>query len=126
MSTTPGSVGWIDLTVTDAKALSEFYRQVCGWTVERVEMGGYCDYAMHASSGAPVAGVCHARGPNTDLPPQWLMYVCVADLEASVAAARSMGGKVLREPTCMGGYGRMAVVQDPAGAVMAVVQPPTA
>src|SRR5438128_803527 len=42
-------------------------------------MGGYSDFTMSPpGGGAIVAGVCHARGHNADLPPQWLIYVTVA------------------------------------------------
>lgn len=126
MSAPFGAIGWVDLTVPNATVISEFYQKVCGWSAEPVEMGGYSDYAMNNSAGTTVAGVCHSRGINADIPPQWLMYVSVADLAKSVAAVKDSGGKVLREPTSMGGYGTMAVIQDPAGAVMAIIQPPKA
>ncbi|MBC7772875.1 MAG: VOC family protein [Pyrinomonadaceae bacterium] len=119
-----GAIGWVDLTVEDATTVSQFYRTVCDWSVEPVDMRGYSDYVMNNSAGTAVAGVCHARGPNADIPPQWLMYVSVADVAKSVAAARASGGRILREPTSIGGYGTMAVIQDPAGAVIGIIQPP--
>jgi predicted enzyme related to lactoylglutathione lyase len=48
----------------------------------------------------------------------------VADLDASLAECRSRGGTVVREPGPMGPNGRFAVIQDPAGAVAALIQPP--
>ena len=87
-------------------------------------MGDYADYCMHPTGDAkPVAGICHARGPNADLPPQWLIYITVSDLDQSVQRCRDTGGKVLREPRSMGSYGRLAVIQDPAGAVAALLEP---
>lgn len=121
-----GSVAWFDLTVPDAGAVRDFYSAVAGWSVSPVEMGGYQDYCMiPPGASAPVAGVCHARGPNADLPPQWLIYITVPDLAASLAACTAKGGRVVR-PECDLGGARMAVVQDPAGAVAALYQPPPA
>ena len=75
-----------------------------------------------AGSGEAVAGVCHARGENADLPPGWLIYITVADVDDSIAACRENGGKVLLEPRGLAG-GRFCVIQDPGGATAALYQP---
>ena len=120
----PGSINWVDLTVPDAAVVRDFYHAVVGWEAAEVEMGGYQDYAMFpAGAGAPVAGICHARGPNTGLPTQWLVYVNVADLDASLEAVAANGGELVGERRDLGPNGRFAVVRDPAGAVFALYQP---
>ncbi len=118
-----GSVGWFDLTVPDADRVRDFYTAVAGWTHQPVDMGGYSDYTMVSSDEKPVAGVCHARGMNQGLPPQWLIYITVADIEKSVEACGLLGGKQVTPVKDMGGYGRYCVIQDPAGAVAALIQP---
>jgi predicted enzyme related to lactoylglutathione lyase len=119
-----GSIAWIDLTVEAARDLRDFYQDVVGWTAGDVEMGGYSDFTMHPPGGGdPIAGVCHARGPNTDLPAQWLIYITVADLDRSLARCRAHGGAVIAGPKGMGMAGRYAVIRDPSGAVAALVQP---
>lgn len=122
MSNDLGKIGWIDLTVPDAENVRDFYCAVTGWRSEGVEMGGYQDYCMVPPEGGAVAGVCHARGTNAGMPAQWLIYVTVADLEASLARCRALGGAVLQEPRGVGGHGRVAVIRDPAGAVCALFQ----
>ncbi len=117
-----GGITWVDLTVPDAETLRDFYSAVTGWVPEPVAMGEYHDYTMKAPSGAAVAGVCHARGVNAGLPAQWLVYVTVADLDASVTACRARGGEVLSGPASLGPMGRYAVIRDPAGAVLALAQ----
>lgn len=119
-----GTVGWFDLTVDDAAALQDFYAGVVGWSVQPQSMGEYDDYTMMApGSGQAVAGVCHARGPNADLPAQWLMYINVADLDASIRTCQERGGALISGPKTMGGYGRYCVIRDPAGAVVALFEP---
>ncbi len=87
-------------------------------------MGEYADFCMHPSANAaPVAGICHARGENAGLPPVWLMYIRVADLDASVAVCIASGGKILASPRSMGVYGWLVVIQDPAGAVFGLIGP---
>ncbi|HTT25341.1 MAG TPA: VOC family protein [Thermoplasmata archaeon] len=119
LPTQPGSIAWRDLTVPDATAVQRFYAAVVGWRAEPFEG----DFNMFVPGGtAPVAGICHQRGPNANLPAQWLMYVTVADLERSVATATNLGGRVVDGPRSVGS-GRLCVIQDPAGAVVALFQP---
>ncbi len=119
-----GTIGWIDLSVPDATSLRDFYQAVAGWTPTDVAMGGYSDFCMAPMPGAaPVAGICHARGANADLPAQWLIYITVADLDASIAQCKERGGQVLVGPNGPGGHGRMCVIRDPAGAVAALFEP---
>lgn len=119
----PGSVSWMDLTIPNADAVRDFYAAVVGWQATPVDMGGYADYCMAPPRAkTPVAGVCHARGKNRGIPAQWLIYITVPNLAASLRACRKGGGKVLLPTRKMGGA-RMAVIQDPAGAVAALYQP---
>lgn len=117
-----GSIGWIDLTVGDADRIRDFYSAVAGWKPADVSMGEYSDYNMTMpASGTPAAGICHARGGNADLPPSWLIYIVVEDLDASVAACRERGGELVTGPKSFGDA-RFCVIRDPAGAVAALYQ----
>ncbi len=119
-----GSVNWMDLTVPNASEVREFYAAVVGWKSVGLNMGGYEDYCMNRPKGGKtVAGICHKRGANKDLPAAWLIYITVADLDASLKACKAKGGKVLRKIRDAGAMGRYVVIQDPAGAVCALFQP---
>ena len=118
-----GSVGWRDLTVPDAEALRDFYTSVVGWESQDVDMGVYSDFSMLVpGTGEGVAGICHARGANVNLPPQWLIYIVVEDLDQSVAQCADLGGEVIDGPRSLGQW-RFCVIRDPAGAVCALYQP---
>jgi predicted enzyme related to lactoylglutathione lyase len=122
MSATPpvGSVTWRDLTVANASEIRDFYAAVVGWKPSAQSMGDYDDYNMTIpATGETAAGICHARGGNAGIPPHWLIYITVADVDASASRCTELGGKVLDGPRSMGG-GRFAVIQDPAGAVAAL------
>jgi predicted enzyme related to lactoylglutathione lyase len=117
-----GTVAWADLTVEDAGTLKDFYSEVVGWKASPVDMGEYSDFNMlPPGSEEPAAGICYARGMNADLPAQWLMYIVVADLDRSVARCLELGGKVVAGPRGEGA--RFCVIQDPAGAVVALYSP---
>jgi len=118
-----GKIGWIDMTVDDADGLRDFYKSVVGWGTEAVSMGEYSDYSMTLpDSGEAVTGICHPRGGNAELPGGWLIYITVADVDASAAACTANGGQVLVGPKGLAG-GRFCVICDPSGATAALYQP---
>ena len=133
-----GTICWHDLTIPDAERVRDFYCKVVGWRSEPVDMGGYSDFNIFAqvptaslapaagvtanAPAMPIAGICHARGSNTGIPAQWLVYVAVPDVEESARLCLSLGGRVLHGPRSLGSA-RFCVVQDPAGAVLGLYQP---
>jgi len=118
-----GTITWRDLTVPDAGLIRDFYQAVVGWEVQDVDMGGYNDYSMVVpGTDEGVAGVCHARGENANLPAQWLMYITVADADASAQRCVELGGEILHGPRAIGDA-RFCVIRDPAGAVCALYAP---
>lgn len=118
-----GTIGWIDLTVDDADSVASFYSKVTGWHQSAVPLADYHDYCVHPSpEDEPVAGICHAKGPNSGLPPSWLIYIVVEDLQQSLASCRELGGEVIQE-RAPDSYGSIAVIRDPGGAVCALFQP---
>lgn len=117
-----GTMAWLDLSVDNADEVKSFYQGVIGWNVEKVSMGDYDDYAMlEPIKGEAVAGVCHARGTNKDLPTAWLPYFLVANIDESIAEVQQRGGQLLTEIKTMGSD-RYVVIKDPAGAACAIYQ----
>jgi len=119
-----GSVTWFDLTVENADVIRDFYSEVIGWKPQNVSMGDYADFSMNSpETGDPMAGVCFARGPNAHLPPVWMIYVNVSDIDESVARCVRLGGRLIGEIRAMGAMGRYCAIQDPAGAVLSLFEP---
>ena len=118
-----GLIKWADLTVDDAESVRDFYSAVVGWGHFGLDVGGHEDFVMtNSESGDPAAGICHQAGEIEGLPRQWLVYVTVEDLDDSIAAAGEHGGKVVFGPKESESMGRWCVVEDPAGAVMALTE----
>lgn len=115
-----GSIVWRDLTVPDATGLADFYKKVVGWQMRDHDMGDYNDYDVVTPGGETVAGICHARGSNANVPPQWMVYVTVENVDDSAARCQEEGGTILDGPREMGGH-RFCVIQDPAGAVLGLI-----
>lgn len=119
-----GSITWCDLTVPNAEEVKTFYEKVIGWKADPVSMGDYDDYSMIApESNKIAAGICNAKGINAKLPPQWLIYISVENVDTSAQTCLELGGRVLVEPKTISNYGRFCVIQDPAGAVCALFKP---
>jgi uncharacterized protein len=119
-----GSVTWFDLTVDDAESIRDFYAEVIGWVPSPVPMGDYNDFSMNSpSTDDPITGVCFARGGNAHLPPVWMVYVNVEDLDASVDRCKELGGELIGEIRSMESMGRYCAIKDPAGAVLSLFEP---
>ena len=117
-----GEIVWHDLTVPNAAQVREFYQSVIGWEADEFKVGDYNDYVIStAQNKQTVAGLCHARGDNANLPPQWLVYIKVHNLDASLEAVRRNGGEILVGPKPFGNA-RFCVLKDPAGAAFAIVE----
>lgn len=121
-----GAIISADITVPEADMLKDFYTQVIGWETENFDMkdkdGAYTDYVVKDDAGNWAGGICHARGVNLGLPPQWIVYVNVADIAKSVEKCLSLGGKVLKESKTAEGELAYVLIQDPLGAVLALTR----
>lgn len=118
-----GLIKWADLTVDNAEDVRDFYAGVVGWNAVGLPVGDREDFVMaHPETGDPAAGICHQAGDLVGLPQQWLVYVTIDDLDDSIAACNELGGKVVFGPRDSETMGRWCVVEDPAGAVMALTE----
>lgn len=119
-----GTVGWIDLTVDDARRSLDFYTAVCGWESSAFDMGEYEDFCV-APPGReePIAGICHKHGDNAGFPAQWIMYVVVPDADEAAQRAEASGGRVVVGPKDVMD-GRFALLKDPDGAHFGVMSWP--
>jgi predicted enzyme related to lactoylglutathione lyase len=115
----PGTLCWADLNTPDPGRAKEFYSGLFGWKIEAGEhdKSGY----LHIQNGeAFIGGVPPAAHQNPKAPPHWMIYIQVADVDATVAQAKAQGGKAYMEPMSMEGVGRFAVLADPQGAAFAI------
>jgi len=121
----PGTFSWPELATTDQKAGVAFYRALFGWDVNEQPIGPNDMYSMFQMRGKPVAAGYTMREDERKMgiPPHWNAYVTVANVDESAKKAASLGAKVLAPPFDVMDAGRMAVIQDPAGAVFQIWQP---
>lgn len=116
------TIVWHDLTVPNAGQIQDFYCQVVGWASTPHDMGSYHDYNVLSSEGGEVVGgICHARGENANIPPQWMIYITVDDVETSVNRCLELGGSIVDGPRMIGRQ-KFCIIKDPAGAVAALIE----
>jgi predicted enzyme related to lactoylglutathione lyase len=118
----PGTFCFADLGTTDADGAKSFYGAVFGWELEDVPVPDAPPYTLAKIGGKTVAAL-YQRGEDVPGPPAWLSYVTVEDAEASAAGAAELGATTIDGARDVMGIGRMAVLQDPTGAVFAIWQP---
>jgi predicted enzyme related to lactoylglutathione lyase len=111
-----GTPSWVDLATPDRAPAKQFYSALFGWQYEDQEG---VPYSIATMRGRAVSGM----GEMTDQPPAWMSYVTVTDVDATATAAEKAGGNVLVPPMDVMDAGRMAVLADPTGAVLAIWQP---
>lgn len=117
-----GAIVSADLTIENAEGVRDFYQAVIGWGVEEMLMKDgdeqYSDYVMKDAGGNWAGGICHHRGANLGIPPQWITYINVEDIEASIQRCVELGGFVVKSSKDQTGKYHYAIIRDPAGAVL--------
>ena len=120
-----GTFCWPELATTDQKGGAAFYGALFGWDVDEQPIGPSDTYTMFKMRGLEVAAASTLQPQQREqgVPPHWNAYVTVANADATAARARELGGTVLAPPFDVMDAGRMAVLQDPTGAVVSIWQP---
>ncbi len=117
----PGAMCWNELMTTDAEGAKSFYGKLFGWEPQSMDMGDMGEYTLFNRSGGQAAGGMMAIQPEMgNIPPHWLVYFAVEDVDASLAKSESLGGEALVPPTDIPEVGRFSVIKDPVGAVFAI------
>jgi hypothetical protein len=114
-----GDFFWLDLLARDPAQAAEFYRGLGGYEVSVRELGAGVTRAVLAAGGYSRAGI--APLPAAVQRPGWLPYILVDDVAATLAKARAAGGRVLVDPRTELLDGNLAVIADPRGGVVGVV-----
>ena len=122
----PGMFSWADLASTDEKGSRRFYTELLGLNATAFPMGEDAEYVVLSKDGKSVCAM-YEMSPEVRQQaggrPFWHTYFTVESADDAAAQVKSRGGAVVREPFDVMGEGRMAVAQDPTGAVFLVWEP---
>lgn len=118
----PGDWIWIQLMSRNGRKAAEFYRAVGGYEiVDNVETNRANDYVL-VSEGYARAAVRTIPAAKPDVHPTWLPFVRVQNVAETLARAKQLGGKVLVEPKAGLLQGKAAVIADPTGAAIGIME----
>jgi uncharacterized protein len=118
-----GVVCWSELSVRDIARAQKFYADTLGWRFEAMPMPDMT-YWIILSGDARVGGMFEMTGPQFEgVPEHWLTYIAVDDIDARLKKAVDAGAKICKEAFDIPGVGRMAVLAEPGGAVVAWMTP---
>ena len=123
----PGAPCWVDLATTDQAAAKAFYGELFGWSYEDMPMdeAGQQRYSMASLDGSFAAAIFTQQEEQRQkgIPPCWNVHLTVEDVDATAGRVSELGGSLLMEPFNVFESGRMAMLSDPTGAVVALWQP---
>ena len=119
----PGTLSWNQCQTDDPGRAAAFYEQVFGYEIDEVDLGGEEPFRVLKVEGRGVAGVRDQVPQLSGAPPHWSTVFAVADTDETCRKAVELGGEVLLEPLDLPDIGRLAVLQDQAGAVFQVIRP---
>jgi predicted enzyme related to lactoylglutathione lyase len=115
-----GTFGWCELATPDVDAARRFYTELFGWTA-RESKNSDMPYTEWVAHDQPIGGMMPLMPQHGDAPPHWLPYVMVDDCDATVQKASAAGGSVCVSPMDIPHVGRIAVFNDPTGAMLAII-----
>ena len=120
----PGSFCWIELATSDQDAAKSFYASLFGWHADDIPIGPDSVYTMFELDGREAAAGYTLRADQKEhgVPPNWMIYIAVANADESAARVPALGGTLLAPPFDVAEHGRMAIIQDPSGATFATWQ----
>src|SRR5688572_13533355 len=120
----PGAMCWSEVNTRDGAATDTFYKRVFGYSDQtQIGDGDKFDYTVWKNGGEDLCGRMQMTAPDwpDSVPAHWMQYFAVADIDAAVKQIPELGGKVCHGPFDSP-YGRIAVVNDPHGAVFSLLQ----
>lgn len=112
----PGALVWNELASPDLDASATFYSRLFGWEITPFE-GSPEPYLSIKNDGANNGGIRPLTPPG--VPPHWLVYFGVSEIDAALSQVRELGGSTLAGPIDIQ-MAKIAVIQDPQGAVLAL------
>lgn len=121
----PNSLAWNELRTRDPDGAKAFYTGLFGWEpLAFPDMEGYTIWTVGGSAPENGKGgmIDMATVPMpAEAPPHWNVNFAVADADATAARCAELGGTVI-VPPMDSPVGRMAGLQDPAGAMFTVIK----
>jgi uncharacterized protein len=120
-----GDFCWIELATTDAAGAKKFYNGLLNWEAKDTPAGPDMIYTQLYREGKNVGAIYQMNQEQVErgIPVHWKSYISVNNVDETVEKAKALGAQINYGPIDVMEAGKMAVIQDPTGAVIAVWEP---
>jgi uncharacterized protein len=116
-----GEGSWHELMTTDAPAAMKFYTDVFGWQPsETMDMGEMGKYYMFNRPHGMIGGMMNKPPDMANVPPHWMIYFLVPEINAAVERVKGNGGQILNGPMEVPGGDWVVNCMDPQGAAFSL------
>jgi predicted enzyme related to lactoylglutathione lyase len=116
-----GDVSWLELVTTDSAAAKGFYHDQFHWKdTESFDMGPMGTYHMFGRNLGPMGGMFTKPPEMGQVPPNWLLYFRVPEINAGADRIKANGGQILNGPMEVPGGDWIVQATDPQGAAFAL------
>lgn len=110
-----GRFVWFELVAKAHDEARAFYPELFGWKLDPTQMADGSSYPMLKVGDVPVGGFM--TPPKDGIPPHWVSYVSVADVDKTAKKVVASGGKLLMDAMDIEGVGRIQPAADAQGGV---------
>lgn len=117
----PGAFCWNELYTRDLDTAKAFYGDLFGWTFE-TSPGATGPYTSFKNGDTDNGGMLPITAEMGDMPPNWGVYLAVADHDVSSLRAKELGGRIVTDAMDVPDVGRFSVLTDPAGASFVIIE----
>ena len=117
----PGGLCWTELSARDPEGAAAFYGALFDWNARPQQTPGG-PYTMFSLDGTDIGGMITMDEAWGEMPAAWMPYFGIADIDAALEQIPGLGGTVSFGPLEAEGVGRFAVVQDPQGVFLSIIQ----
>jgi len=119
-----GTFNWNELITGDVEKAKAFFAETVGWSYDGMPMGPEGGtYWLAMQNGKPIAGIMSLEVLPDGVPPHWMSYLEIDDVDARLKKLKDAGGTIIKEAFEVPNVGRIAIIADPTGAVMGWITP---
>lgn len=116
------AICWVELATRDLAGAEAFYTGLFGWNMSEHHASPPGSYRIFGNGDGMLGGLLRMTEEWGEMPSHWSIYIQVEDVDAIVAHAEALGGKLCFPAFDAPGVGRLARIDDPAGAGFYVIK----
>ncbi len=118
----PNAICWTELATRDLARAETFYTALFGWDMSEHHASPPGSYRVFGNGDGTLGGLLRMTEEWGPMASHWSIYIQVEDVDAIVENAQSLGGTLCFPAFDAPDVGRIARIDDPAGAGFYVIK----